>query len=96
MAGGNPNEIYLEDARFEGAGNGDGDDDFFRELSFSDELDIGDHFEWEILEGGGNITPQGDPARTLAILEALVGQLFVGILIARLVALQIAGAGDSS
>ncbi len=40
--------------------------------------------------GYGDMTPKGSEARTLTILEALVGQLFIGILIARLVSLQIA------
>ena len=44
--------------------------------------------------GYGDVTPVGSAARTLALLEALVGQLFLAILVARLVALQIAH-GDS-
>ena len=42
--------------------------------------------------GYGDITPASPTVRTLTILEALVGQLFIGILIARLVSLQIAHA----
>jgi hypothetical protein len=40
--------------------------------------------------GYGDVTPASPSARTLATLEALVGQLYLAILIARLVSLQIA------
>ena len=40
--------------------------------------------------GYGDVQPASSSARTLAILEALAGQLYLAILVARLVALQIA------
>ena len=40
--------------------------------------------------GYGDVSPVGSSARTLAILEALVGQLYLVILIARLVSLRVA------
>lgn len=39
--------------------------------------------------GYGDITPVSQPARILAALEAIIGQLFIGVLIARLVGQQI-------
>lgn len=50
--------------------------------------------------GYGDITPANGPARALAYTEALVGQLYLTILVARLVGLHIAnpppdGAGDA-
>lgn len=39
--------------------------------------------------GYGDITPVTQPARMLAALEAIIGQLFIGVLIARLVGQQI-------
>ncbi len=39
--------------------------------------------------GYGDITPQSTMARTLATLEALGGQLFLGVLVARLIGLQL-------
>ena len=39
--------------------------------------------------GYGDITPRSRPARTLSWLEAVVGQLFVAITVARLVALHV-------
>jgi hypothetical protein len=42
--------------------------------------------------GYGDITPASDAAQTLAILEAVVGQLYLAITLARLVGLHIAGA----
>jgi len=39
--------------------------------------------------GYGDVTPIQQPARMLAALEAIVGQLFIGVLIARLVGQQI-------
>jgi hypothetical protein len=41
--------------------------------------------------GYGDITPVAHAARSLAILEALVGQLYPAIVLARLVSLQVAG-----
>ena len=41
--------------------------------------------------GYGDITPVSPQARTLAALEGLIGQLYVAIIIARLVALEIVG-----
>jgi len=40
--------------------------------------------------GYGDITPRSGPARTLSWLEAVVGQLFIAITVARLVALHVA------
>jgi voltage-gated potassium channel Kch len=43
--------------------------------------------------GYGDITPVSPAARSLAVGEALVGQLFPAILIARLVSLELTGRG---
>ena len=40
--------------------------------------------------GFGDITPTGDLARSLTVLEALLGQVFLIVLVARLVGVQIA------
>jgi voltage-gated potassium channel Kch len=40
--------------------------------------------------GYGDISPVKDPARTLAFLEAVTGQLYLVVLVARLVGLHIA------
>lgn len=45
--------------------------------------------------GYGDITPVGPLARSLAILEALTGQLYPAILLARLVALEVGSRKDS-
>jgi uncharacterized membrane protein YgdD (TMEM256/DUF423 family) len=37
--------------------------------------------------GYGDLTPAGEPGRSLAVLDALVGQLFLATLVARLVAM---------
>jgi len=42
--------------------------------------------------GFGDITPQGEIARTLVIVEAVFGQLFLAILVARLISMSVAGA----
>ena len=39
--------------------------------------------------GYGDITPVSAPARSLAMLEAIVGQMYIAVLIARLVGIQI-------
>ncbi|MGH7849144.1 MAG: ion channel, partial [Thermodesulfobacteriota bacterium] len=39
--------------------------------------------------GYGTLTPTSDPARSLAMLEAIIGQLYLAILVARLVGLHI-------
>jgi hypothetical protein len=39
--------------------------------------------------GFGDVTPLSPPARTLSMLEGLIGQLYLAIMIARMVALQI-------
>ena len=39
--------------------------------------------------GYGTLTPISDPARSLALLEAIIGQLYLAILVARLVGLHI-------
>ena len=39
--------------------------------------------------GYGTLTPATDPARSVAMLEAIVGQLYLAILVARLVGLHI-------
>jgi hypothetical protein len=44
--------------------------------------------------GYGDITPVGPLARSLAILEALTGQLYPAILLARLVALEVGSRAD--
>ncbi len=41
--------------------------------------------------GYGDITPVAPVARSLAVAEALTGQLYVAILISRLVALELQG-----
>ncbi|MCP3979642.1 MAG: two pore domain potassium channel family protein [bacterium] len=40
--------------------------------------------------GYGDVAPQTPPARSLAMLQGLVGQLYIAIMIARMVALQVA------
>jgi uncharacterized membrane protein len=42
--------------------------------------------------GYGDITPHSEAARALAVIEAIVGQFFVAVVLARLVALEIATA----
>ena len=42
--------------------------------------------------GYGDITPASEVARSLAIIEAIVGQLFIAILIGRLISLSVANA----
>ena len=44
--------------------------------------------------GYGDISPVSAPARTLAILEAILGQIYVAVMIARLVGLHIAHAAN--
>jgi hypothetical protein len=44
--------------------------------------------------GFGDVTPTTVPARTLVWVEALVGQLYLAVLVARLVSLQITHAGS--
>jgi len=39
--------------------------------------------------GFGDITPVSDPARSLSLLEAIVGQLYLAVLVARLVGIHI-------
>lgn len=39
--------------------------------------------------GYGDITPRSDPARNLAILEAMAGQLYIAVLLARLVSIEL-------
>ena len=39
--------------------------------------------------GYGDITPATPPARSLATVQAIAGQLYLAVLVARLVALQI-------
>ena len=39
--------------------------------------------------GYGDVTPLSEPARVLSLLEAIVGQMFLVIMIARLVGIQI-------
>ncbi|MEM9399317.1 MAG: ion channel [Verrucomicrobiota bacterium] len=46
--------------------------------------------------GYGDITPLSAPARSLAAMEALVGQIYLTVLVARLVGLHIAGESNSS
>jgi hypothetical protein len=40
--------------------------------------------------GYGDIVPRSTLARTLAVMEAIIGQLFLVVLVARLVGLEIA------
>jgi hypothetical protein len=44
--------------------------------------------------GYGDIAPRGTGARSLAMLEAVTGQMYIAVLIARLVALHIVHAGQ--
>ncbi|MGE8163025.1 potassium channel family protein [Paraburkholderia sp. NPDC080076] len=46
--------------------------------------------------GYGDITPVARVARSLSNLEALIGQLYPAIVLARLVSLQVAGSGSDS
>jgi hypothetical protein len=46
--------------------------------------------------GYGDITPVAHAARSLAILEALIGQLYPAIVLARLVSLHVAGGGSDT
>jgi len=46
--------------------------------------------------GYGDITPVAHAARSLAILEALIGQLYPAIVLARLVSLHVAGGGSGT
>jgi hypothetical protein len=46
--------------------------------------------------GYGDITPVAHAARSLAILEALIGQLYPAIVLARLVSLHVASGGSST
>jgi hypothetical protein len=46
--------------------------------------------------GYGDITPVARAARSLSNLEALIGQLYPAIVLARLVSLQVAGIGSGS
>jgi hypothetical protein len=43
--------------------------------------------------GYGDITPKAPAARMLAVAEALTGQLYLAVMLARLVALQVSGGG---
>lgn len=43
--------------------------------------------------GFGDIVPTAPPARTLAPLQAVMGQVFIAVLLARLVSLELAGRG---
>ena len=46
--------------------------------------------------GYGDITPLSNEARSLAILESMIGQLYIAVTIARLVAMQIVHSQDDS
>ena len=46
--------------------------------------------------GYGDVTPQSEFARSLSNLEALIGQLFLTVLVARLVGRQLSGVGGRS
>jgi len=46
--------------------------------------------------GYGDIVPVSKPARTLSILEAITGQIFLATVVARLVGLQVAGPEPTS
>jgi voltage-gated potassium channel Kch len=45
--------------------------------------------------GYGDMLPLSPPARSMAVLEAVVGQMFIAVLVARLVGLQIASSSKS-
>jgi voltage-gated potassium channel Kch len=45
--------------------------------------------------GYGDMVPLSPPARSMAALEAVVGQMFIAVLVARLVGMQIATSGKS-
>ena len=64
---------------------------------------VSDHSVWLYFSfvtlttvGYGDITPVAHPARALAILEALIGQLYPAIVLARLVSLRAAGGGSGA
>lgn len=44
--------------------------------------------------GYGDITPISPPARSLALLEAIMGPLYIAVLIARLVGIHIVQSGE--
>jgi voltage-gated potassium channel len=44
--------------------------------------------------GYGDITPVTDPARSLSLLEAVMGQLYLAVLVARLVGIHIAQSNE--
>ena len=46
--------------------------------------------------GFGDIAPIAQPTRALSIVEALIGQLFLVTMMARLVSLQVAHSGDET
>jgi ion channel len=46
--------------------------------------------------GYGDITPISAPARSLSVLEAIIGQLYIAILVARLVGIHIAQSMDKT
>jgi voltage-gated potassium channel Kch len=46
--------------------------------------------------GYGDITPLSDAARVLAIGEALTGQLYLAVLIARLIGMQLIASQEQS
>ena len=46
--------------------------------------------------GFGDITPVSEIARPMAVLEGVIGQLYLAVMIARLVGLHIAGSRDPS
>lgn len=45
--------------------------------------------------GYGDITPMSAPANSLSLLEAVIGQLYLAVLVARLVGIHIAQAMDN-
>ena len=46
--------------------------------------------------GYGDIVPRSEVVRGLAIMEAVAGQLYLAVMIARLVSLYISGAGQGN
>jgi hypothetical protein len=46
--------------------------------------------------GYGDITPKAPAVRMLAVAEALTGQLYLAVMLARLVALQVSGVNDNA
>jgi hypothetical protein len=79
--------IYIP-AAYQGIAQGDKPDDRWTWVYFS--------FTTLTTVGYGDITPVARAARSLSNLEALIGQLYPAVVLARLVSLQVAGSGSTS